>query len=294
MDLGEVVERLGGVCTSRELRTIASWRSIAAALESEQLVRVGRGTYSLPGTDRDRLVATRFRATLAVLSAAQAHGWKVLDRPDKPWLSIPRGRPISPRLRRSAHLVRSGSGAVTDPLTTALDCLRQLSLREAVSVVDSALRSGAVGVEELETAALTARGPGSSRMREALPHLSPLSANPFESCLGLIAHEFDGFERQVPIELPGFTVHPDLVNPELGIVIEGDSWEFHASTPELFARDCERYTLLTVNDWLVLRFTYKQVVHDPEWVRSVIEQAVAMRVGRNSDNGWRHTGQSAA
>ena len=63
MDLGEVVERLGGVCTSRKLRSIAWWRSIAAALESGQLVRVGRGTYSLPGTDRDQLVATRFRAT---------------------------------------------------------------------------------------------------------------------------------------------------------------------------------------------------------------------------------------
>jgi len=129
-------------------------------------------------------------------------------------------------------------------------------------------------------------------MRAAVPHLSPLAANPFESCLGLLAGP--DFERQVPIELPGFTVHPDLVNRELGIVLEADSWEFHASTPELFGRDCERYTLLTVNQWLVLRFTYKHVVHDPEWVRSIIAQAVAVRSGRSSDNGWRHADASAA
>jgi len=291
MDLGEFVRHQGGVCSFSELRAVTSWRVIRSALDAGTMVRTGRGTYSLPGVDRDRLFAQRFHATSAVLSAAMLHGWKVLHEPDRPWLSIPRGRRLNPQLLRSAHVIRSGTGEVTDPITTALDCLRHLSLREAVCAADSALRSGAVGHEELERAALAARGPGSARMREALPHLSPLAANPFESCLGLLA---PGFTRQVAIDLPGFTVRPDLVDQKLQIVVEGDSWEFHASTPELFARDCERYSLLIAHGYLVLRFTYRQVVHDPGWVADVIAQTVARRLGERSDNGRLLAGFRAA
>lgn len=268
---------LGGVCSTRELRAVAGWREIRSAVEAGVILHAGTGRYTLPGASRDLLVATRFRGTLAVLSAARVHGWKMLAPPGRPWLSIPRGRTVSSQLRRSSHVIRSGTGLVTDPLTTALDCLRHLPLREAVSVVDSALRAGHVGLDELGHAVRRARGPGSGNMRLALPHLSALAANPFESCLGLLVP--DSFTRQAAIELPGFTIHPDLSDESQRIVIEGDSWEFHASTPELFARDCERYSLLTAGGWLVLRFTYHQVVHDPAWVGSVIQRTIALRTG---------------
>lgn len=284
MDLGTAMLHLGGISTSAELRGAVGWREIRRGLESGTIVRRGHGVYAVLDVERDALVARRFHATLAVLSAARWHGWKVLEPSAQPWLSIPRGRTVSKALRRSAHVIRSGAGVATDPLTTALDCLRHLPEREAACVVDSALRSGALGYDQLEHDMLKARGPGSARMRETFPRVSPLSANPFESCLGIIAGP--DFQRQVPIELPGFTVHPDLVDPVNRIVLEADSWEFHASTPERFGRDCERYNLLTVAGWTVLRFTWKQVMHDPEGVRRIIDQALAARRAcRKSDNG---------
>lgn len=275
MDLGTAMLHLGGIATTTELRALVTWRVIHEGLASGEIIRRGRGAYALPGTERDVLVAHQFRATLAVLSAARVHGWKMLEPPVRPWLSIPRGTAVSPVLRRSAFVVRSGTSGVTDAMTTALDCLRHLPEREAACVVDSALRSGAVAHDHLEREAQKARGPGSARMRSTFPLLSPLSANPFETCLGIIAGP--DFQRQVPIELPGFTVHPDLVDPVNRIVLEADSWEFHASTPELFGRDCERYNLLTVAGWIVLRFTWKQVMHDPQGVRRIIDQAIACR-----------------
>jgi very-short-patch-repair endonuclease len=71
-------------------------------------------------------------------------------------------------------------------------------------------------------------------------------------------------------------VHPDIVDRERRVVLEADSWEFHSGR-DAFARDCRRYTLLVVRGWTVLRFTWRQVMHDPDFVRwcllSVIEGA---------------------
>ena len=57
------------------------------------------------------------------------------------------------------------------------------------------------------------------------------------------------------------------------IVIEADSFEFHTSQ-EAHARDCVRYTATTVDGWLVLRFTWHQVMHSPAYVRAVLADMI--------------------
>jgi very-short-patch-repair endonuclease len=52
-------------------------------------------------------------------------------------------------------------------------------------------------------------------------------------------------------------------------VLEADSWEFHAGK-EAFKRDCWRYTALVVDGWTVLRFTWWQVMENPDWVRACL------------------------
>lgn len=103
-----------------------------------------------------------------------------------------------------------------------------------------------------------------------------LAANPLESMLRAIALEVPGLQvrAQVPIQLPGVLVHPDLVDSELGIVIEAEGWLFHGVNPDQFSRDLWRYTMLVVHGWLVVRFGYRQVMDQPDYVFKVLTSLV--------------------
>jgi very-short-patch-repair endonuclease len=75
----------------------------------------------------------------------------------------------------------------------------------------------------------------------------------------------------------GWVGRVDLADRELRIVVEGESLEFHGER-EMFDRDCARYSRLSADGWLVLRFSWTQVMTRPDWVRSVLVRAVAQRV----------------
>ncbi len=57
-------------------------------------------------------------------------------------------------------------------------------------------------------------------------------------------------------------------------MIECDSYEWHGSR-EGFRKDVRRYTLLAADGWLVLRFTWEDVMFRQEWVREVLVRVVA-------------------
>ncbi len=79
----------------------------------------------------------------------------------------------------------------------------------------------------------------------------------------------------------GFTGRPDLVDRERRIVAEADSFEFHGRRNALH-RDCERYNALAVRGWLVLRFSWEHVMHDPAYVRECFEAAALWRPQRRA------------
>ena len=64
----------------------------------------------------------------------------------------------------------------------------------------------------------------------------------------------------------------------LRLVLEADSWTFHA-TRKAHRRDCARYNLLVIRGWRVLRFTWEQVLHDQAYVRWVLAE-LTRPVGR--------------
>jgi very-short-patch-repair endonuclease len=272
---------LGGVARTEQLLVQCSPRAISRASTSGQIIRVGRGRYRLASANEAAAAAARLYGTLSHLSAAQHHGWEIARDPDRPWIAVPRNRKISPSHRRGVHLSYSDArGTATDPIQTVLDCARRLPFGEALTVADSALRHGLDPVR-LHTAAGTARGPGSGQCRRVALAASPLAANPLESCLRAIALEVPGLQvrPQVPIELPGVLVHPDLVDTELGIVIEAEGWLFHGASAETFARDLWRYTMLVARGWLVVRFGYRQVMDQPEYVFEAL--ALLVQTGRS-------------
>jgi very-short-patch-repair endonuclease len=158
-----------------------------------------------------------------------------------------------------------------------VDCARILPFDEALAIADSALRSGLVTRGELD--AIDVRGAGASAVRRVLRHADHRSANPFESVLRALCIEAGiVVEPQAAVDLGTGTVHPDLVCHRLRMAFEADSWSFHTSR-KAHRRDCVRYNLLVINGWLVLRFTWEQVMHHQSYVRWVLE-AVTRRVGR--------------
>ena len=76
--------------------------------------------------------------------------------------------------------------------------------------------------------------------------------------------------------LPGIT--PDLVDGELRLIVECDSWMFHAEK-SAFRRDMERYNTLVLRGWRVLRIGWEHAMKQPDYVRDVL----ARRLGVPSD-----------
>ncbi|HET6296152.1 MAG TPA: DUF559 domain-containing protein [Kribbella sp.] len=64
------------------------------------------------------------------------------------------------------------------------------------------------------------------------------------------------------------------------LALEADGYLFHGGRAD-FAADCRRYDELVAAGWLVLRFTYEQVLSDPDWVIATIRRALAQRLLTN-------------
>jgi very-short-patch-repair endonuclease len=281
VDVEDVVRIFGGVAPWGSLVRVTSRAQVRAAVGAGRIVQVGRGRYALPGAHEALVVAARASGHVCLTSAALAHGWAVKTVPEKPCVALPKhrrlGEGIAPLL--TPYWIDLGQddveGRCTDDVATLAMCLRALPFDEALTVADSALRAGFPRRVLLDLAS-TARGPGSAQMRRVAACADGRADNPFESVLRAIALGVDGLsvEPQVVIRpVLGPAVRPDLVDRRRRIVLEADSFEWHGNRRAL-RRDSRRYDALAVSGWLVLRFAWEDVMHDPAWVRSVLVEAV--------------------
>lgn len=284
MNIRDTLNEFGGAASYAELRAVHSRREIERAVDEGKIVRVARGRFVQRVSKDALLAAQRRHATVAVESAAQMHGWPIGAPSKFHWISVPRGRKLTQKQKLGVYVIRTAAtGIVTQPLQTVLDSARHLRFPDALAIADSALRAGDVGIVELLAAARGARGPGATRIRRVAEDASLLAASPLESVLRGVAIELGmNVVPQMSIELPGFTVHPDLVDPELRIIIEGDTWFHHASTPDKFNRDVQRYTMLVAEDWLVLRFIWQHAMLERDFVERIIGQAIELRAHRRT------------
>jgi very-short-patch-repair endonuclease len=229
---------------------------------------------------------------LSSTSAALAHGWAVETPPDRPHVTVGRGRKLGARAALAhVHWADLGPGdavdGVTVPAVTLLQCLRTLPLDEALSVADSALREDGCH-QLLARVADEARGRGAARVRLVASRADGRAAGPFESCTRHLCLGVPGLqvEPQVTVRDGAFSARADLVDTRLRIVVEADSFAWHGDRAAL-ARDCRRYNRMVVGGWMVLRFSYEEVMHHPERVHEVLVEAVALaellvKVGRGS------------
>ncbi len=260
--------------------------ALGRAVREGSILHPARDRYVLPATDEAIRIAHEVSGILCLSSAALFHGWAVKQVPDKPHVSFRRNRKLTPEQLRLVHPHRHDltpneirDGIVTTREVTLTQCLRSLSDDEALVVADSAARAGELTM--LARIGATSSGRGAARIRSKVDEARADAANPFESVLRSISNGVDGLnvEPQRLITSIKPWVRPDLVDEDLRIVLEADSFEWHGDRAAL-RRDARRYDLLVVDGWLVLRFAWEDVMFDQDFVRSVLVAAVDLACRR--------------
>lgn len=276
MDAVDALVRLGGTADAGAIIALSSRRRLRNALRRGEVRRVARNRYCLPTAERGREAAAKLYGVVSHLNAAALWGWEIKAPPEEPHVSVRRDRKITSERRIGVQLhwvtfmPEDIDGVATAKLRTVIDCAKDLPFDEALAVADSALRHGDVTEAELLSATAALRGRHAARARRVAACADKRAKNPFESALRAIAIEA-GWRvvPQHPVDTGGVIVHPDLADLSRGVVLEADSWTWHASK-EAHERDCWRYNALVVAGWTVLRFTWQQVMLSPAYVRSVL------------------------
>ena len=288
MHATEVLTVLGGVASRGQLARHLTREQLERAVRGGEVIRIARNRYVLPSTAKAVATAHALSAVLCLSSAALHHGWSVKTPPPRPHVAVRRNRKLTPDQKRSAVVHRHDptadevvDGIVTSKETTLLQCLRTLPADEALAIADSALRAGEQVL--MNRVAVTSRGRGAARIRMIAGQARAEAANPFESVTRYLALQVPGLnvepQRLITSVVPW--VRPDLVDEDLRIVIEADSFEWHGSRAAL-RRDARRYDLLAVDGWLVLRFAWDDVMFDPAFVLGILTAAV--RLARRRTN----------
>lgn len=273
MELAAVIRSEGGV-TTRDRLLVAGFppRAITWAVRGGSILRIRRAHYAVPDAPLDRRIAVASGGRLGARSALSSYGvWTVGDgtvhvswpahgnvaRPARisgyPDLRRSGGVDISPhwRVRRlSTHREcwrESIEEALAQHLLTADD-------RETVAAMDSVLHIGALSTGSV--ASILERMPRRQRRLAAAVD-------------GGADSGLESFARfWLWREGISYLAHPVLAGLEVdllvgdSLVIETDGREFH-SRDAAFERDRRRDNLLGSRGFVVVRFSYRQVVD--EW-----------------------------
>ena len=276
MDPVLALHRLGGVAAYRDLRRLGVSRpALDRAVRGGRIDHAARGWYCLADLDPQLLVAARCGGVVSCATAASVHGLAVLFAPARPHVTVPaRRRQHLPgaRTHRRDLAPHERNGLVTSLLRTVLDCARCLPFPEAVVVADAALRAGLL-VADLTTAAAATQGRGSGRVRQVATAADPSAESPIETLARLLFVAAGlSFRTQVPI--PGIGRVDFLL--EGFLVVEVDGFAYHADRAS-YRNDRRRTNALTAAGYVVLRFSYEDLVHHPDRVLAAIRAVLGAR-----------------
>jgi very-short-patch-repair endonuclease len=281
----DVLRAFGGTARWSQLKGKVSRRRLARAVADGEVLG-DHGTYSLPPTDYATRLARRLNGARSHRSAAEHWGFALPpcgdDDAEQHDIAVAPNAvrsnvPDDIKLRYLDLAEDDVTDGVLSPVATTAFCLRDLSLREALSVGDSALASGKVTLAQIEQRVARFRGPRRVLASQRLTLLNANSANAFESsCRALlIGAGIDGFESQVEIRHRGKWIgRVDFAHRLLRIVIECDGFETHG-TLDAMTQDCIRHTRLVAAGWRPLRFTRYQGMKRPDWVLEQVRETLA-------------------
>lgn len=195
-------------------------------------------------------------------------------------LAMPHGRPGQPGFRVERRVVppeyvlqRRGF-RITAPALTVLDLVALTGGGEAI---DQALRVRAVTLDSLyETLAALPHRRGNRVRAEMLldSRDEPWSEAERRTHHLLRAAEISGWDTNVSVCPDRSRFFVDILFERLKVVVEIDGYAFH-SDREVFETDRVRQNALVLDGWLVLRYTWRMIVEDPERVIAEIRAALA-------------------
>lgn len=293
-----LASRQDNLVTRRQAMDLgATPRMIEGRLKSGRWLRVDRGLYALPGIELTTAVQWRAAclqiptAVLSHESAAEIQGIDAVLR-GRSVITVPRGgtnRTPFAVVHESTwlpgrHVQVIDGLPVTDRIRTLLDLSAVMRTGRYAHVLSHELASHSVLADPLVAAyeCWTKRG----RRRSA--HFARI-VDPFLEAapkMNELEQALQRIVRAARIEMPDAQVRLGWLPPEPGtvdfayvarcILIEVDGRTWH-TRDAAYDRDRRRDAEATIRGWMVLRFTWRQVMFEPQYVVDIIRRALATR-----------------
>lgn len=274
----ELTRRAGGVVRSSRLTEAGvSWRTVAAAIECGDLIRVRRRWLALPDADPSLVAAARGGVIMTCVTAAVHHGLWVPSHDEAHVAAAPHAGRVDvvagTRVHRSRPLVPRHPDALVDGVVNTLIVVATCLAHEPALVIwESALNKGLVSLDELTGLPL----PGKAR---ALAQIAqPLADSGLETFV-LVRLRWLGLRLVPQAFLFGHRVDR-LIGDRLVLQIDG---AHHVGAQR--DADIRHDAVLMVNGYHVIRVGYRQVVHDWPGVQSLITRAIARGLHRSGEGG---------
>jgi very-short-patch-repair endonuclease len=281
-----------GWSSARVAANTSGWRTVLPG------VFLTRGTeVSSPVLARAAMLA-RPDGCLSHLAAARLRSWEVLHTqpawpapllpsskwPDPDRLDVTcRGQVNRPLpglvLHRdpSVKPVLVGGVRMTDEVRTLVDVTRSVPLTMAVCLLDARLRQAPGLRLEVENALGNLIGTrGIVAAHRAMRLADERSESVLESLLRLLIAQagLPAPTVQLPVRVGRLSYRADLGYPHPRLLLEADGRNYHSEWRAV-ADDLARQNALVAAGWRVLRFTWHQVLFEPEIVIATIRTALS-------------------
>ena len=173
---------------------------------------------------------------------------------------------------------------VTNPHRTLVDLATVLQPDVLERVLDDCLHRGLVELGRIHARIEELGGPGRPSIRDLKKMLS-VRGNQLEMPLTVLENKFLNVLRKGGIEEPETQVSVesdketkwrlDFAYSGHKVLIEVDGRRYHAARRSQ-RNDMRRDNVMNVRGWTVLRFTWEDVVHDPQYVLDLVRQALGI------------------
>jgi len=256
-------------------------------------VKVTRGLYASSGFAGSPWVAAAAvccESAGALTGRAALAAWgAILDAPTEFTVVMPAARHLRRefpdlRLLRTRHEVPTSTlrgMTVAEPEWALVHAMREVGEREALAVALEALGSGTV-LPLILTELLDGlpRAPRRAVLRDALASHAEGARSILEHIALrdiLLGPPFDALRWQWPIRAGRRRYVLDAFHPRAMVAFELDGARFHMS-PDRWAADRERDSLLAARGIQTVRFTFADATRRPAWCAEVARAVVAGRV----------------
>ncbi|CCG01701.1 DUF559 domain-containing protein [Blastococcus saxobsidens] len=295
--IGDAVRDHGGLATRRQLLERVPRQVLDSYVGRRHLIRVFPRVYRLRDGGEDDVTTLRAALLHAGPAAALSHttalavwGLRELDRPlhltvdqsvkraGAPGLLVHRRLRFDPA---STQCVQRRGLLVTALPRTVIDSWPLLPLPERRPLALDLSNRGLVTAKNLsEALAERPNVAGRRGLRQAIDLIADGCRSELEAhgVLNVFRHRsLPPSVGQYQVQLPTHRIRLDRAWPEVKLAVELDGAQHHTA-PSDRRKDLARDRELAALGWIVLRFTYADVLRDPEGVRATVLEVYRARL----------------